>query len=160
MFWKHDTFKSRLFSEKTFYAQFFKDLNNCKQEVIIESPYITASRIEILIPTFQRLLDKNRKITIVTRDPSEQQEEYLKHQSTNEILHCSEIGINLVLEKGFHHRKIAIIDRQILWEGSLNILSHSSSKEIMRRIEGEGLAKEMFNFLQLNKLIKLDVLIQ
>lgn len=153
MFWKQNTFKSKLFSEQTFYTQFLQDLNDCKKEVIIESPYLTASRVDILTPSFQRLLDNNKKITIVTRDPTEQQEEYLKHQSTNEILRCSEMGINIVLEKGFHHRKLAIIDREVLWEGSLNILSFNNSLEVMRRIEGEDFAIQMFEFLQLGKLI-------
>ena len=54
---------------------------------------------------------------------------------------------------GNHHRKLAIIDRQILWEGSLNILSQIKSREIMRRIEGDNYAQDMFNFLKLKRFI-------
>lgn len=153
MFFQKQPFKSQLYNEKDFYKNFLKDLTIVKHELILESPYITSSRMDLLTPIFQALLDKGRKIHIVTRDPVEHEDEYLRHQSTNEILKCVELDINMVLLKGYHHRKLAIIDRQILWEGSLNILSHSSSKEIMRRIEGESFAIQMFEFLQLGKLI-------
>jgi len=148
-----NTFKSELFNEKTFYKRFLKDLSCSKNEVIIESPYITSSRMETLYPVFQGLLHKNIKIHLITRDPVDHDDEYFRHQSTNEILKCKELWINIVLLRGFHHRKLAIIDKQILWEGSLNILSYSNSLEIMRRIEGISYAKEMFKFLGLKNLI-------
>ena len=153
MFFKKKPFKSQLFNEKDFYKNFLKDLAIAKHEVILESPYITSNRMDVLTPIFQALLDKGRKIHIVTRDPVDHEDEYLRHQSTNEILKCVELGINMVLLKGYHHRKLAIIDRQILWEGSLNILSFNNSLEVMRRIEGEYFAIQMFEFLQLGKLI-------
>jgi hypothetical protein len=33
------------------------------------------------------------------------------------------------------HEKIAIIDKQILWDGSLNILSHKDGPESMNRFD-------------------------
>jgi len=146
---RNNTFKSELFNEKTFYKRFLKDLSCSKKEVIIESPYITSSRMETLYPVFQGLLHKNTKIHLITRDPVDHEDQYFRHQSTNEILKCKELGINIVLLRGFHHRKLAIIDRQILWEGSLNILSYSNSLEIMRRIDSEKHGKEMIHFLDL-----------
>ena len=76
-------------------------------------------------------------------------DEYFRHQSTNEILKCKKLGIDVQLKTGFHHRKLAVIDKAILWEGSLNILSYSKSKEIMRRLEGGNHAQEMLEFLKL-----------
>jgi phosphatidylserine/phosphatidylglycerophosphate/cardiolipin synthase-like enzyme len=142
-------FSSQLFNEKGFYKKFLKDLETCRSEVAIESPYVTTSRMEILLPVFQRLLHKKIKIQIVTRDPSEHENELFRHQATNEILVCKDLGIDVQLQSGFHHRKLAIIDRTILWEGSLNILSYSKSKEIMRRLEGGDHAQEMIDFLKL-----------
>ena len=50
----------------------------------------------------------------------------------------------------FRHRKLAVIDRAILWEGSLNILSQSNSKEIMRRTKSAFLANQVINFTKMN----------
>ncbi len=152
MFWQKNTFKSNLFSQRDFYGNFIQDLKKCKKEVIIESPYVTSSRMEVLYPIFEELLCRGVKIHIITRDPIDH-DENIRHQATNEILYSKELGINIILLKGYHHRKIAIIDQNILWEGSLNILSYYSSKEIMRRIEGENFAKDMFKFLKLSELL-------
>ena len=149
-FWKKKVFKSQLFTQRDFYSRFIQDLNECQRDIVIESPYITSFRMDLFMPIFKKLLDKGVKIHIITRDPIDH-DEYFRDQATNEILECNEIGINIVMLKGNHHRKLAIIDREILWEGSLNILSYNRSQEIMRRIEGEDLAKQMINFLKLGR---------
>ena len=146
-------FDSKLFDQTDFYRQFIRDLNSCKNEVIIESPFITSSRMNLLYPTFKKLLARNVHINIITRDPIDHDDEFTRNQSTNEILCCNEMGINVVLLSGNHHRKIAILDRTVLWEGSLNILSQSNSREIMRRIENKETATQMFDFLKLQKLL-------
>lgn len=153
MFFRSNYFKSELYSEKTFYRKFLKDLERSKNEIIIESPYITTARMDLLLPVFQRLLNNKIKIHFITRDPSEHETENYKYQSTNEILKCNELGINTVLLSGYHHRKLAIIDRRILWEGSLNILSQTNSLEFMRRIESSVLTQELMKFVGISKLI-------
>lgn len=147
------TFNSRLFDQTTFYGQLFHDLKSCKTEVIIESPFISASRMKCLYPIFKDLIARKIVIFVVTRDPSDYDTEFMRDQATNEILLCKELGIQLILQKDHHHRKLAIIDRKILWEGSLNILSYSNSQEIMRRIEDKETTVEMINFLKLQKLL-------
>jgi phosphatidylserine/phosphatidylglycerophosphate/cardiolipin synthase-like enzyme len=146
------TFKTSLHDEKTFYQSFLKDLNFCKEELIIESPFITSERMKTLWPSLKRLYDRGIKIYIITRDPKEHNKEY-EYQSENEIRAFETIGIQVLLCTGNHHRKLAIIDRQVLWEGSLNILSQIRSREIMRRLDGNGFAKDMFNFLNFGRYI-------
>ncbi len=145
--------KSTLHNEQTFYKAFLRDLESCQKGVLIESPYITASRMENLYPIFKQLLGKGVRVHIITRDPIDHEDEYIRHQATNEILNCQTLGINVILLKGFHHRKLAIVDKNILWEGSLNILSQTKSQEIMRRIESRDLASEMLKFLNLKRFI-------
>ena len=145
-------FKSSLFDESTFYKQFTKDLLRAKHEVVIESPFITTERMNKLVPVFNRLVKRGVKVYVITRDPKEHQPPYIK-QSEREIQHFERIGVQTLICLGKHHRKLAIIDRKILWEGSLNILSQNNSREIMRRLEGSNHAKDMFNFLKLERFI-------
>jgi len=150
LFWtKKPSFETKLYNEKTFYEQFIKDLVRADHKVIIESPFITTSRMELLYPVFVRLLARQIMVYLITRDPVDHDDEFMRIQSTNEILQCKELGVNVSLLKGHHHRKLAIIDSNILWEGSLNILSFSNSREIMRRFEGEKYVREMQKFLKL-----------
>jgi len=143
------SFETKLYNERTFYKQFIEDLVRADREIIIESPFITTSRMELLYPVFERLLARYIMVKLITRDPVDHDNEFMRDQSTNEILQCKELGVNISLLKGHHHRKLAIIDRKILWEGSLNILSFSNSREIMRRIKGEKYVREMQKFLKL-----------
>lgn len=152
LFSQNDLIDSKLFDEHTFYQAFIRDLKKCKKEVIIECPFITSARMEKLLLIFKELLRKEVKVHIITRDPAEH-DEFFRDQATNEILMCYEMGIKITLLNGNFHRKLAILDRTIAWEGSLNILSQSFSREIMRRIESKKLTRHMFNFLKLEQVI-------
>lgn len=143
---------SSLFDENTFYQKFTNDLLNSSKEVIIESPYITTERMKMLKPVFEELVSRGVKIYVLTRDPKEHNEN-LEVQSENEIHYFEVLGIQVLLCIGNHHRKLAILDRKILWEGSLNILSQIKSREIMRRIDNKKLTVEMFNFLRFEEFI-------
>ena len=88
----------------------------------------------------------------MTRDPKEHNEN-MEYQSEDAIRTFEVMGVQVLLCIGNHHRKLAILDRQILWEGSLNILSQTYSREIMRRIDSEKLAMEMFEYLKLERII-------
>lgn len=145
-------FSSELHNEKTFYESFIRDLKNCKKEVIIESPFITTGRMNGFRSVFNNILERGVKIYIFTRDPKEH-EITMARQSEVEIKNFERVGIQTLIALGNHHRKLAILDRKILWEGSLNILSQNNSREIMRRIESRELADEMFDFLQLDRFI-------
>lgn len=147
-----DLLISRLYTENTFYHRFTQDLLECKKEVIIESPYITKGRMKGFRSVFNKILRKGVKIYIFTRDPQEH-ELKMAHEAEAEIQNFERSGVQTFLCSGNYHRKLAIIDREILWEGSLNILSQAYSHEIMRRIDGKETATEMFDFLNLSRFI-------
>ena len=142
--------KSHIFDETDFYQNFIKDLLNAKQEVVIDSPYITSERVRTFTPIFEHLINKGIKIFILTRQPKEH-DCAMKCQATVEIKNFEDMGITVLPFIGRVHRKLAIIDRVILWEGSLNILSQRDSHEIMRRFEGKETAQQIMTFLKLDK---------
>ncbi len=147
-----NNFTSQLHDENTFYKAFLRDIDRATSEIIIESPFITSSRMNLLWLTLKCAYSRGVKIYIITRDPKDHSDGY-EIQSEDEIRRLEELGIQVFLCTGNHHRKLAIIDREILWEGSLNILSQTKSREIMRRMEGIDFAVEMFNFIKLYKYI-------
>jgi len=146
-----DLVTSILYNEDTFYNQFTTDLLKAKEEVIIESPFITIKRLAMLKPVLEKLVQRSVKVFIITRDPREH-DESMSNQSEAGIRYFEALGSQVLLIKGGHHRKLAMIDRRILWEGSLNILSQSHSREFMRRIESQKLTEELFQFLKFDSL--------
>ena len=109
--------------------------------------------MKTLFPVFEDLVNRGVSVYVLTRDPREHSETF-EEQSEAEIRRFEILGVQVLLCVGNHHRKLAIIDREILWEGSLNILSQMKSREIMRRIAGSKSALEMFEFLKLGCFIK------
>ena len=144
--------ESSLYDENTFYQAFLRDINRCQKEVIIESPYITNQRMKFFRPIFKKLINRGVKVYVMTRDPKEH-DMPLEYQSEAEIRNFESIGVQTLLCLGNHHRKLAILDRKVLWEGSLNILSQARSREVMRRIASEKLALQMFNFIKLKNFL-------
>lgn len=146
-----DLINSQLYDDITFYSEFKKDLRHCKKEVIIESPYISGQRMCILSHLFENLVNRKVKVYIITRDPNEH-DINMKQQAEEAILRFERMGVQVIISE-YSHRKLAILDRKVLWEGSLNILSQTYSQEIMRRIESETKARECFKFINLGKYI-------
>lgn len=141
-----DLIGSKLFNEDTFYPALMKDLKNCRSELIIESPFITSRRLDHILPALQKLKQRKVRIIINTRDPHEHDEDRRRDEAHRAVARLQHEGIQ-VLYTGGHHRKLVIIDRAILYEGSLNVLSQNSSAEIMRRIESAQLAWQTVRFI-------------
>jgi len=145
-------FNSQLHDEKSFYRAFLRDLDTCRKEVIIESPFITTDRMKTFKNTFEGLINRGVKTYVITRDPGEHSNGF-EVQSEKEIQYFEALGVQVFLCKENHHRKLAILDRKVLWEGSLNILSQMHSREIMRRINDEEVTLDMFHFLKYSKVL-------
>ena len=75
----------------------------------------------------------------------------MKSEVTGALKELEELGTCVIHLPGFIHEKAAIIDQEILWEGSMNILSQRQSREMMRRIPDELSAKHVLTFLGLNQ---------
>ncbi len=145
-----DSFDSKLYDESTFYPAFTKDINKCQSELIIESPFITCKRLHYLLPTLQKLKNRRVRIVINTKDPCELDNERSRKDAYDAISILQTVGIQVLYTAG-HHRKLAIIDRKILYEGSLNILSQCSSCEVMRRVQSSQASWQMIRFIKIDR---------
>ena len=137
---------SRLFDNETFYKAFIKDLGRASHGIYIESPFMTTERMDMLLPILRRACQRGLQITVNTRPPSEHDGKYID-QAYKAVQDMQSIGI-IVLYTVKHHRKIAIIDDEIIWEGSLNILSQSDSCELMRRSVSSSLVRQMKQYIK------------
>ncbi len=108
--------------------------------------------MKIFYESFEMLMKRSVKIYIITKE-LEELEDSLRMHSEQSLEYFETIGIQPLLCTGGHHRKLAILDRKVLWEGSLNILSQAYSREIMRRIDDPNIAQETFTFLKFNQFI-------
>lgn len=142
---------SSLYNQETFDKQFLKDIKGAHSSLLIESPFIRLKRVYSLVPMLTKLQQRGVAVVINTRSPDEHDEEY-QLQASAAVNLLQELGVT-VLFTVKHHRKIAIIDREVFYEGSLNILSYYDSCEIMRRTVSTNEAETLIHFIGLNRYL-------
>ncbi len=134
---------STLYTDRNFYAAFFADLRKSNREIIIVSPFVAANRAQQFFNLLRYKVTEGVQVRVFTRPLSEQQGE-LRRQGEIVFDELKRIGVQLVERRGLH-QKFAFIDRQVAWEGSLNILSQSEgrSTEHMRRLPFANTCEEL-----------------
>lgn len=142
---------SGLYDQNTFDDQFLKDIARARSSLVIESPFIRLSRVEQLMPVIEKLRRRGVTVIINTRSPKDHDNIY-ETQAAEAIEMLQNLGVT-VLFTIKHHRKIAIIDREVFYEGSLNILSYYDSCEIMRRTVSPSEAEVLLRFIGLHKYL-------
>lgn len=142
--------KLDLFNEKSFYTAFSRDLLSAKKEVVIYCPFISKYRSEYFNRILRHLKHRNIAVFIFTRS-IEEHELLVRSEIKSALGDYEELGACIIQVPGSIHAKAAIIDREILWDGSLNILSQRESKETMRRTVDTDIAKQMIDHLSISR---------
>lgn len=144
--------ENNLYDERTFYKKFMGDMYSARKEVILYSPFVAKFRMDYYKKVIAKLRSRNVDIFIFTR-PIEEYENIMQPQIEVIFERLEEMGVCIYHPGRYIHQKAAIIDREILWEGSLNILSHRGSNEMMRRTEKQKSAMQVLEHLSLNRLL-------
>ena len=139
---------SQLFDEQTFNQALCRDIKKARKAVVIESPYLTERRARYFSGLLKKAARRRVKIRVNTRHPRYHSYE-MGTQAKLAAKILLESGVKIYTYSDLRHRKLVIIDKKILWEGSMNILSHNRSREIMRRSASSRLCREMIRFLNI-----------
>ena len=116
---------------------------------MIVSPFITNKRVTQMLQYFSTIINKQIKVTIVTR-PSEDFKNKGR-QSLERIFDVlKNMGIAVVLRSNIH-QKFAIIDQRIVWYGSINLLSFGSAEESIMRLVSGNIAYELMKSTHIQK---------
>lgn len=149
-------------TELTFWRAFFADLSDARCRVLLHSGFLSPHRIRLLEPVFRRLIKAKVTICVFVQEPRCMSKK-AKMRTESDIaeiqyfMSCIEMLTSLgvhVTTRPKEHEKLAIIDDQILWEGSLNPLSHLDTKERMRRFSNRTEAMEAIKLHKMDKCTK------
>lgn len=136
---------SIIFDGKSFLSPFGIDIINATKNIVIVSPLMWKSYLTQMLKSLSKAAINGTAITIYTRPPTDFKEtEQLTATQNAEYL--NEANIKLEYKSNIH-QKFAIIDENIIWYGSVNFLSFSSSEESIMRIESYGIAGELLDIL-------------
>lgn len=135
-----------IFNKDNFYPVFSNDLMNASREIIIVSPFVTKRRTMYMIKDLGTGLSGNVKVIVVTRPSDDFKNKDLEswHDSINQM---KTANIHIVFKSNIH-QKFSVIDQNITWYGSINLLSYGSAEESMMRIESTKIAYELISSVE------------
>lgn len=123
-----------IFNASTFSQPFLADLNNAKRSVIISSPKLYKVVRNILVNRLCALVHNGIDIVIMTATESESSE-YLKAK-----------GLSVKVTPSLS-LCASIVDKSIVWYGSINVLGYVSDDDSIIRLENCNLANEFVDEL-------------
>ncbi len=130
-----------IFDMDNYLKTYENDLASTKKEIIISSPYISFKKIEAFIKIVSKRQLKGVKVVIVTWAPNK----YGYGDSSywaelHDKMKREGYILNYVEDYCEHY---CIIDRKIVWYGSLNFLGKEDSEDNLMRIESSIIAEEL-----------------
>jgi superfamily I DNA and/or RNA helicase/predicted RNA-binding Zn-ribbon protein involved in translation (DUF1610 family) len=136
-----DPSKLGAFSEGTFYAAFLHDLISATRSIVIFSPFLTSRGAGRWVDALRAKVSAGIPVRLVTR-PSGDQGGILEEGLDELVAGIRQLGVVVDLRARMHE-KLAIIDNETLWVGSLNIFSHRDTSETMFRIPSRAACEEI-----------------
>lgn len=133
--------KNSIFDNETYQYPFEADLQNAKHSIVISSPYISRNRVYQVIDLLKEKQVNGIEITIITNDS----EVYNTEDSTGWLIDqikMKEIGYHVITHSDAVEH-FAIIDKEIIWYGNMNILGRINVEDRMMRIKSIEVAAEL-----------------
>ena len=124
------------------YAEtYWKDLEEANSAVVVSSPRLNNQKVDRIINMLGKRRELGVKVTIVTWHPDAYK--YGKddvRMELMEILRKAGFEIRLVEESCEHY---AVIDNEIVWYGSVNLLSKEDAEDNLMRVCSKDIAAEL-----------------
>lgn len=129
-----------LFDESNFDPAVKADMMGAKQSIIVFSGFVTPQRVAEFGDLFRLKVHEGVKVRCVTRPPYSNGT--MAPELGKDALDALE-GIGCIVDcRSRIHQKVVLIDNEIVWHGSLNVLSHSHrTEESMTRMVNKGVAE-------------------
>lgn len=120
---------------------FIAEIQQMKTGMTIYSPFFTENRLKQLLPIFKEAVAKGKRIKIVTKTlanrSADKRDDYRRWETQ-----LRDIGVTIQYKNDMHE-KLILVDSNIVWIGSLNVLSYTGrTGEIMMRYVGLDITKK------------------
>jgi hypothetical protein len=146
------TDKAVFLTEADFYEHFVADLLKAKRRVVLYTPFIGKTRWPFVAPYIAMLRDRNVEVFLLHKpltDPEWRRYDMDFGRKVFDSL--THLGVRLIHMSGVHAKTI-VVDSEIVYDGSLNWASQTSSREHMWRFESPDMAKLVEKMLQLDPI--------
>lgn len=127
--------------EHSFYEALRKDLAGATSSVWIWAPW-TTNRLGEVLPLLQDAVQRGVKVTVLVRGDHDQT---MRHPTAQAWLQRLTEAVPRVVRVHDMHQKIVIIDERVVFQGSLNPLSHHRTRDVMVVQQGQHFARKLLS---------------
>jgi hypothetical protein len=143
-----------LLNETDFYPAFAADLASAQRRVILYTPFIGKTRWPMVEPHIVALRERGREVYLLHKPLTDRDWIYGDPEFGRKVFESLEsVGTRLIPVSGVHAKTI-VIDSHIVYEGSLNWASQTSSYEHMWRFVSKDMALLVERMMQLEPLVE------
>lgn len=130
-----------IYDRRDYMETFERDLVEANQEIVIASPGIRRNKVERLIKLVKLRQEAGVSVTVITLHPeSEGFEDTIELHILIEEMKSSGIVVRLTTESTEHY---AVIDRNLVWHGGMNLLGKADAWDNLIRVENSQAAAEL-----------------
>ena len=130
-----------IFDSESYTSVFERDVAQADTEIVISSPGIGAKGVHRILKTLEERHDSGVKIILLTLSADNYPQQRIE-KTKGLITELIESGVT-VLEKTGMHEHFAVIDREIVWYGSVNLLSNAKEEDGLMRVKSREIAQEL-----------------
>ena len=130
-----------IFDIDSYEKVYAKDLLEANKEIFISSPGLNYAKVDAFVKLIKHRQEDGVKLTVITLNPEGYPEE--KIEDTKRLVEIlKNCGIRIKLQEHMHEH-FAIIDDEIVWYGSMNLLSRAKVDDNLMRVKSKDAAKEL-----------------
>lgn len=130
-----------IFDSDTYLPVYEKDLKNATRGIVISSPTLEKNKVHRMISLLKERQESGVKITIVTWHPEVYKYGKYEHRiELMELLRNAGFNVELLTGSCQHY---AVVDSELVWYGSMNLLSKEDADDNIMRISSKSIAAEL-----------------
>ena len=130
-----------IYDNESYAAIYENDLLEANKNIIISSPGINEKKVKRIISLIRKRQEAGVAMTVITLKPESYPENRV--EKTRQLIHqLMAVGIK-VRQEPIMHEHYAIIDEEIVWYGSMNLLSGEKEDDNLMRVVSKEIAQEL-----------------
>ncbi len=137
--------KNTIYDSSTYKDSITEDLMHAKKEIILSSPVLSSRSVKWFMETVGEAQKNGVSVTVLTLASEHCQERYRK-QNRHFQEELKQSGV-FVVAKPILYTHFAVLDREVVWYGSMNLLGTVHEEETMMRLENEEIAVELLEMV-------------
>lgn len=130
-----------IFDSDSYKEVYEKDLSEASKEIVISSPGLNVPKVKHMVKHLKGVQESGVKVVVLTLQPESYPES--RSEVTRKLIEeMISAGIQVKCRSKMHEH-YAVIDHEIVWYGSMNLLSGEKEEDNLMRVVSNEIAEEL-----------------